>query len=86
MWFKVFVLECALFPNVPTSPLEILLSFIKNNLHRAMGKAHGYDPHEEYARSSRFWTGSKPFAYWILAIVFTTPHHWMNAELNGKAM
>ncbi|KAF7348551.1 hypothetical protein MVEN_01372600 [Mycena venus] len=51
-----------------------------------MGKAEDYDRDEEYARHSRFWTGSKPFAYWILAIVFAALHHWMNAELDGKAI
>jgi hypothetical protein len=51
-----------------------------------MGKTDDYDRDHEHARHSRVWTGSKPFAYWILAIVFAVLHHWMNAELGGKAM
>ncbi|KAJ7931234.1 hypothetical protein B0H13DRAFT_1858087 [Mycena leptocephala] len=45
-----------------------------------------YDSDHPHARHSRLWTGAMPFAYWFLAIVFSVLHHWMNAELDGKAI
>ncbi|KAK7046893.1 hypothetical protein R3P38DRAFT_2876570 [Favolaschia claudopus] len=49
-----------------------------------MGKADDYDPNDENARRTRVWTGSMPFAYWTLGIVFAALHHWMNSALDGK--